>query len=1155
MFKKRVFFVFCLWGMFINAQTILLGEDFSGGSLPSGWSNIDNGSSPAGDIWQFNDPGGRNITAGSFSGNFAILDSDNYGSGNSQEATLETPSFATGLYATITLEYDYQYRDYQSPESCTVEVFNGTTWTAVANYTTNSGDNYSGATHVTLDITTEAGAASNVKVRFTYTGDWDWWWALDNVKVTGTAASSIVGYLGPGGVGNTDGSSNLEAWYYPKNIRNSSNVLPSDGESIDTWLDASGNTNTVTNSGTATYESDGGSLINGNAVMKGTSLNRKFVTSGSFTGKTLIAVNNPGARNSFEGVVGFNGDKGIRRPSTIDNTWQYPGGGGGTNNDTWSTNTGKSYINGSTATAGIHNNQLHFVSQERPSTFSNKFYIGGYYSGRSFTGSITEIIAFDANLNLAQKIIIDNYLSAKYAITIAASDLFTQDNIVNGNFDYNVAGIGRASDGSLHLDSQGTGIVRINTPSDINNNEFLFWGEDVNGANYTFSSDASSDYLERLDTKWRVNKIGDLGTVTLAIDASTITLNSVDGCNDLKLIVSSSSTFTSKTTYNLVLSGGIYTATGVSFSDGDYFTLEYKDLIVVDGTQFYNGSGVSNVPDITDDCYKLLVKNTADGTLTLTENADVREVEIETDGKLVADDGIRLQVTNGILLNGDFVLSGESELIQLHTGASLVTGTGKLYRNRDAINANKYTYNYWGSPVHDMGSSTYTILGTLKDDFNPATLSYSNLTINTTTPSYPIDNTVNNEIYRRWLYKFEDVLGWEKIDENTAIATASGFTMKGDGTAETYTFTGIPNDGDISKTITANNLYLVGNPYPSALNADTFITDNVVGTIISGTLHFWEHDQTETSHLKGAYKGNYSTRVIGLGTPAPSTNGSAIGTAPTANIAIGQGFFIGGDTGGTVNFKNSQRNFGGNTHFFKGKKKKKSNFPVLRLSFEFDVSPGERYHRQLAVGFRGLDNQYQNGYDGAMFDKHPTDAALKIENNENPFVITGIEKFHSNLEIPLEVYLDETRTVTFGIDGIESLKTEIFIKDTSTSLYYDLLAGPVSFTLDAGTYSDRFFITFSEEILAVDNDLIKSNSITVHVDDSSKEMLIRKSNTIEIQSAKMYTVLGKEVGLWKNSNPQSKTFRIRIPKLSTAVYLVELQTNKGVFSRKVIVVN
>ena len=83
------------------------------------------------------------------------------------------------------------------------------------------------------------------------------------------------------------------------------------------------------------------------------------------------------------------------------------------------------------------------------------------YSGRSFSGEITEIIAFNETLNLAERIIVQNYLAAKYGISLVANDFYTQDDAANGNFDHNVAGIGKASDDSQHTDSQGTGIIRI----------------------------------------------------------------------------------------------------------------------------------------------------------------------------------------------------------------------------------------------------------------------------------------------------------------------------------------------------------------------------------------------------------------------------------------------------------------------------------------------------------------------------------------------------------------------------------------------------------------------------------------------------------------------------------------------------------------------
>ncbi len=112
------------------AQTDLIDEDFSGTTLPTGWSNTNNGGT-AGQIWTFVPSTNGTITAGNFSGNYAVLDSDAYGSGNNQNTTLSTPTFTTGIYETITLEFDYQYREYNGVESCVFEVYDGTSWTEV----------------------------------------------------------------------------------------------------------------------------------------------------------------------------------------------------------------------------------------------------------------------------------------------------------------------------------------------------------------------------------------------------------------------------------------------------------------------------------------------------------------------------------------------------------------------------------------------------------------------------------------------------------------------------------------------------------------------------------------------------------------------------------------------------------------------------------------------------------------------------------------------------------------------------------------------------------------------------------------------------------------------------------------------------------------
>ena len=73
-----------------------------------------------------------------------------------------------------------------------------------------------------------------------------------------------------------------------------------------------------------------------------------------------------------------------------------------------------------------------------------------------------------------------------------------------------------------------------------------------------------------------------------------------------------------------------------------------------------------------------------------------------------------------------------------------------------------------------------------------------------------------------------------------------------------------PNNNIIKRAITLNNDALVGNPYPSALNAYEFIKDNIPlldpdgsasaansGTTgsIDGSLYFWIHFDSNNTHV------------------------------------------------------------------------------------------------------------------------------------------------------------------------------------------------------------------------------------------------------------------------------------------------------------------
>lgn len=207
----------------------------------------------------------------------------------------------------------------------------------------------------------------------------------------------------------------------------------------------------------------------------------------------------------------------------------------------------------------------------------------GRQGTETWFGDISEVVVYNTALNTAQRAIISNYLSAKYASTLSvANDLYTMDNPANGNFDYEVAGIGQASDGTNHKDAKGTGIVRmvIQSPSSLENDEYLLWGHD-NATLLSNLIDVDGTIIEeRLSRIWRVSETGDVGSVALSFDISSLT-GSPLGANLRLLIDRDGDGFADNDVSPIsggTFSGDIITFTGVNLQTGDRFTLGNTDL-------------------------------------------------------------------------------------------------------------------------------------------------------------------------------------------------------------------------------------------------------------------------------------------------------------------------------------------------------------------------------------------------------------------------------------------------------------------------------------------------------------------------------------------------------------------------------------------------
>lgn len=159
-----------------GSEITLLEEYFASTSVPVGWQVVDEAGTGA--VWTFDDPGGRgNRTGGT--GNFAMIDSDDYGH-TTVLTSLVSPSMNCSGLSSVSLAFLTDY-EYYSGDEVRVYVVSGSSTQTVWSKTSS----YSGPASETIDISAEAAGQSSVAIHFYYSGNWDWWWQVDNVKVTG----------------------------------------------------------------------------------------------------------------------------------------------------------------------------------------------------------------------------------------------------------------------------------------------------------------------------------------------------------------------------------------------------------------------------------------------------------------------------------------------------------------------------------------------------------------------------------------------------------------------------------------------------------------------------------------------------------------------------------------------------------------------------------------------------------------------------------------------------------------------------------------------------------------------------------------------------------------------------------------------------------
>ena len=556
---------------------------------------------------------------------------------------------------------------------------------------------------------------------------------------------------------------------------------------------------------------------------------------------------------------------------------------------------------------------------------------------------------------------------------------------------------------------------------------------------------------------------------------------------------------------------------------------------------------------------------------TLNRNGRAFGLLVNSNAELEVTGDSGITIGRYLNLDGLLDLEGESQLLQGANSILDETSEGTLERDQQGT-FDQYTYNYWGSPVGTANNSSNN------NAFNPKTIGMDG-----TDAANPQDIVWINDgdvpgstpitLSNRWLYKFVNN-GWVYLGNGGNVNVGEGFIHKGPNVGisqeQNYVFVGKPNNGTINASVNMGEDILLGNPYPSAIDANEFIDDNLAingpANVMTGTIYFWEHWGGGT-HTQSLYQGGYATLTKSGGTraavhPEVSNAGGDSGfLTPTRYIAVGQGFFVRGFDGGTLTFENDQRTFrtegSGDSQFFRGKEEPKETERTSqanansnpRLWINFTTVDG--LQRQLLVAFDPNTTEgYDIGYDGELFDNNPSDGYWLLDDGRK-LVISTLPELTDATTVAIGITSATAGSGTFEIDMMENIdpSVDIAIYDKVNDVTYDLRAGNAIVSLDAGEAHDRFEVVFGNTSTLNNEEFEVENDFNIVASDDGQTVIIINQQNLNVNSVRIHNILGQEMlRMTESFTDELKSIPFTAQR---GIYLVSVETENGQFTKKI----
>ena len=509
---------------------------------------------------------------------------------------------------------------------------------------------------------------------------------------------------------------------------------------------------------------------------------------------------------------------------------------------------------------------------------------------------------------------------------------------------------------------------------------------------------------------------------------------------------------------------------------------------------------------------------TIDGTQNLVFNAShTASTDLSGCSCTVNTGALKINSGNNLILGGKLTVNppgtitfeDTSSLVQTaFTGAN----SGNIIYKRKTTAITKMDYTYWSTPV-----MSFTLGGV-----SP--------------------NTSGDKMYS-FNSSIED---WNQESPSTSMVAGLGYIIRGPqdfvSSASIWEapFVGVPNNGDINITgILANKSYLLGNPYPSAMDADKFLQANI--NTLGGTLYFWTHNTAmqnrnliSTTAGLGAYaytSNDYAT-YNGTGGVGAHDSGSSISAGinpgvnssiPSGKIASGQGFFASSlvsPTSTTVSFNNTMRvagtilmdKTGTNQQFFKTKNPTtKTANTIEKNRIWLNLSNDQGAFKQTLVGYiTDATNDYDNPFDGESFDGQEFIDFYSINQDKNLVIQGRALPFDENDEVLLGYRTTINGEFKINIDQVDGSLTNqaVFIEDKLTNTMFDLKRGNYTFNTLAGTFNDRFVLRYTNKTLGTNDLAIQSNRVLISI--KNKQIKVNSFDE-SIDRVTVYDLLGKQI--------------------------------------------